>query len=138
MILQNVFRFALPILRLGIGLGKSEIFFLQHVFAFDHLRVRDDALDRTHFDALRLIEMADTFGAQFGINLVELDALIDRVVRTFRLADIAVDALIGNQQGHFYFSSLSCIFCTTSGLTNWPTSPPMVAISRTIEAETNM
>ena len=98
----------------------------------------NDALDRAHLDTLRMIEMADALGAKLGIDFVKLDALIDRFVRTLRLADVAIDALIGNQQSHGYFLILSFIFFTTIGLTNWLTSPPMEAISRTMLADTNM
>ncbi len=86
--------------RLGFSLGKFEIFFVQHFLALDHFRVRNDARDRTDFNALRPLEMADTFGAKLRIDLVKLDTLIDCVIRTLRLANIAVDALIGDQQGH--------------------------------------
>ena len=89
--------------RLGFSLGKFEILFVQHFFTLDYVGMRNDALDGTHFDALRPLEMADTFGAEFGIYFVELDALIDRAVRAFRLADIAVDTLIGDQKGHVIF-----------------------------------
>ena len=119
-------------------LGKEQILFTQHFLAFDHVGMWNDALDGTHFDALRLIKMTNAFGAKFCVDFVKLYALIDCIVWTFRLANVAVDALIGNQQGHRYFLILSCILCTTSGLTNWLTSPPMDAISRTIVAETNM
>ena len=86
--------------RLGRSLGEFQIFFVEYFFALDHFRVGNDAFDRTHFDALRLIKMTHAFGAKFWIDFVKLDALIDGIVRTFRLADVAVDALIGNQQSH--------------------------------------
>jgi hypothetical protein len=82
--------------RLGYSLGDLQIFLVQRFLAFDYLGMRDDALDGAHFDALRLLKMANAFGAKFWIDLVELYALIDRAVRTFRLAHIAVDTLIGD------------------------------------------
>ncbi len=118
--------------------GQLKIFFPQHCLGLDHFRMRDDAFDWTHFDTLRLIKMSDAFGAKFGIDFVEFDALVYRVIRTFRFANVAIDALIGDQQRHIYFLIFPCIFSTTSGLTNWLTSPPMVAISRTMLAETNI
>jgi hypothetical protein len=124
--------------RLSFSLGQFKIFFKEYFFALDHFRMGNDAFDRTYFDALRLVKMTNAFGAKFWIDFVKLDALIDRIVRTFRLADIAIDALIGNQQRHCYFLIFVFIFCTTNGLTNWLTSPPMVAISRTMLAETNI
>lgn len=44
--------------------------------------------------------MADTFGALIRINLIDGVALRDCVVRALWLAHVAVDALIGNYQGH--------------------------------------
>ena len=51
--------------------------------------------------------MTDTFGAQVWINLVNLDALVNGLVRAFRLADITVDALLGDleRQGPYPSSS---------------------------------
>src|SRR5882757_7502708 len=44
--------------------------------------------------------MTDALGTQVWIDLVNLNALKDRLVRAFRLADVAVDALVGDLQGH--------------------------------------
>jgi hypothetical protein len=46
---------------------------------------------------LRLVEMADAFGALVGIDLVNLRAHRDRVVRALGLAHVAIDAVVGNQ-----------------------------------------
>ena len=78
-------------------LGKHTIFFLQLLRCFDRVRIRDDAVDRTDFDALRPVEMAYALGAAGGIDDVVLLTRSDGGVRTFRFADIAVDALISNQ-----------------------------------------
>ena len=75
-----------------------------------------------------------------GIDDVDLGALRDRLVRALRLADVAVDALVGDHQRHRRRSSAgssalrpgsSSLACTralsralTSGWTNCETSPP--------------
>ncbi len=48
--------------------------------------------------------MADAFGTQVGIYLVDLVTLVDGAIRAFGLTYIAVDALIGNHQGHSRYS----------------------------------
>ena len=62
--------------------------------------IEDDALDRTHLDTLRRFVVADAFGAERGRDLVDLPAFRDRPVRTDGLADVAVDAEIGDLEGH--------------------------------------
>ena len=44
--------------------------------------------------------MAHALGAFVRIDLVNLDAHEDRVVRALGLAHVAIDAFIGNDQGH--------------------------------------
>ena len=55
---------------------------------------------RADLHALRFVKMADAFGAFFGIYLLDFLTQINRFVRTFGLAHVAVDALVGDQQGH--------------------------------------
>ena len=43
--------------------------------------------------------MADALGAQVGVNDVNLFALGDGAVGAFGLADVTVDAVIGDDQG---------------------------------------
>jgi len=43
--------------------------------------------------------MTDAFGAFHRVDLVIFDALVNCLVGAFRLADIAIDALIGDLQG---------------------------------------
>jgi hypothetical protein len=62
------------------------------------VRVDRDALDRAHLHALRLVKVPHTFGATVRVDLVELLAHRDRLVRALGLADIAVDALGGDHQ----------------------------------------
>ena len=59
-----------------------------------------DALHRADLPALRRVEVPDALGAAFGVDHVDLGAHRDRAVRALGLADVAVDALIGDDQGH--------------------------------------
>src|SRR5690606_35554563 len=59
-----------------------------------------DALDGTDSDALRFIEMTDALGAAVGHDLVVLGPEPDRLIRAGRLADVAVDALVGDPERH--------------------------------------
>ena len=98
--------------------------------------------------------MPDAFGAFGVIDDIDLRALRDRAVRAFGLADIAIDAFVGNDECHGWdfpagrpaggiylrdwCATLSESLARTIGCTNADTSPPNFAISRTIVAETNM
>ena len=66
----------------------------------DMRRVHRDAAHRADLHALRLVEVADAFGAARRVDLVDLRAHRDRLVRALGLAHIAVDAFVGDQQGH--------------------------------------
>src|SRR5690606_24349724 len=63
-------------------------------------RVERDALDRADLLALRRVEVADALRAAVRIDLVDLRSLRDRLIGADRLADIAVDAFVGDDQGH--------------------------------------
>ena len=63
-------------------------------------RMLGNAIYGTYFDALGLVEMTDTFGTTIRIDLIIQFTLIDCVIRAFGLADIAVDAFVGNDQCH--------------------------------------
>ena len=76
------------------------VFLPQRFLALDVLRIDRDARHRADLHALRFVKMADAFGAFFGVDLIDLLAQINRFVRAFGLADVAVDALVGDQQGH--------------------------------------
>ena len=57
-------------------------------------------IDRADALAGRLIIMADALGAAIAVNLVNLSAHRDRLIRTLRLAHIAIDAFVCDKQGH--------------------------------------
>jgi hypothetical protein len=64
------------------------------------IRIEDNAIHRTDVHALGGFEVADAFGAEIGIDLVDLLAHGNRPVRALGLTDITVDAFVSNQQGH--------------------------------------
>jgi hypothetical protein len=64
-----------------------------------------DAVDRADLDALRGLVVADALGAQLGVDDVDLVALGYRAVRALGLAHVAVDAFVGNHQGHIVNST---------------------------------
>ena len=82
----------------------------QRFLALDVLRIDRDARHRADLHALRFVKMTDAFGAFFGVDLVDFLAEVNRFVRAFGLAHVAVDALVGDQQQlmesdpHFPFS----------------------------------
>lgn len=67
---------------------------MQEFFGF--LDAQGDAIHRAHLLALRLIVVADAFGAKIGVDDVNLLALGDGAVRALGLAYVAIDAFIGN------------------------------------------
>jgi hypothetical protein len=102
--------------------------------------IERDAIHRAHFDALRLVEMTDAFGAAPEVDHVDLRAHGDRVVRALGLAHVAVDALVGDLQRHQDFPPrpiFSFMRLAVVGWTNSEMSPPSTAISRTIVADRN-
>src|SRR5690606_1535774 len=92
-------RMALTSCRLLVG-SQIHVFGVQLFVRLTLVRIERNAINRADLLALRLAEMTDTLGTKVGVDLVDLLPLIDRAVRAFRLADIAVDAFIGNHQRH--------------------------------------
>jgi hypothetical protein len=64
------------------------------------VRVRHAAVDGTDLRALLDAVESHTLGAERGIDDENLISLANRIVRTFRLANAAVDALFCNHRGH--------------------------------------
>ena len=81
----------------GLGGLSQFVFGLQLFGGFAPGGIEGDAGDRADLLALRLIEVADAFGATIGVDLVNLRAHKNGVVGAFRLANVAVDAVIRNQ-----------------------------------------
>ena len=76
------------------------VFLPQRFLALDVFRIDRNAGYRADLHALRFVEMADAFSAFFRVNLIDFFAEVDRFVRAFGLAHVAVDALVGDEQGH--------------------------------------
>lgn len=83
----------------GCGLGRRQPFVLdEELFArFAAGGIERDAGDRAQQGALRFVEVTDAFGALVGIDLVKLFAHRNRFVGALGLADVTVDAVVGNQ-----------------------------------------
>jgi hypothetical protein len=73
------------------------------------LRVDGNTSHRTNLHTLRLVKMAHAFGAFGRVDFVNFFAQINRLVRALRLTHIAVDAFIGDHQGHAWGSAKVCI-----------------------------
>jgi len=73
------------------------IFLVQLVFVFDVRRIGENAIDRTHLNALRGIEVADALGAFVRIDNVNFRALCNGAIRTLGFAHVAVNAFVGDQ-----------------------------------------
>jgi threonine efflux protein len=70
------------------------------IFRFNVFGVEGNAVDGTHFAALWRIEVTDTFRALRWFDHIKLRPHTDRSIRALGFADVAVDALVGNHQGH--------------------------------------
>lgn len=64
------------------------------------VRILRYATDGAKYLALRLIEMANTFGTTVRIDLIDFLAHRNRLVWAGGFANITVDTLIGNLQRH--------------------------------------
>lgn len=72
----------------------------QLVTGFDMVGIGQAAFDRTYGLALRFVKVTDAFGTACRIDFVDQLALVNGLVRTDWLADIAVDTKLGDAQGH--------------------------------------
>jgi hypothetical protein len=70
------------------------------LFALNPLRIYRDAFNWAHLLALWHIEMTDTFRTFIGVDLINLLAHVNRVVGAFWLTHIAINAFIGDDEGH--------------------------------------
>jgi len=84
----------------GCSLGGRQSFILdEELFArFAPCGVEWNAGNRTQERALRLVEVPDALGAAVWIDLVKLVAHRNGFVGAFGFADVAVDAVVGNQE----------------------------------------
>lgn len=72
----------------------------QLLFGLHVSGIPDDAVDGTDADAGRLLVVTDALGAAIGVDLVDLLAEANGLVRTLGIAHVTVDALVGDEQGH--------------------------------------
>src|SRR5688572_28319903 len=80
----------------------SNLAILSHqlFFSFRMSLVQGDAIHRADLLALGFVVMADALGAQVRVYDVDLFALGNGLVRAFGFADVAIDAVVGDDQGH--------------------------------------
>jgi len=90
-VLYSAFRLELLVLGLEFFLGLGVV------------RVDEDTVYRADFDTLRLVVMADTLGAEIGIDLIDFVTLADSAVGAFGFTYIAVNTFVGNHQCHGTF-----------------------------------
>jgi hypothetical protein len=81
----------------SLGQRQAFILGLQFLARFAPGGIEGDAGDRAYLLALRLVEVPDALGALVGVDLVKLGAHRNGLVRAFGLADVAIDAIVGNQ-----------------------------------------
>jgi hypothetical protein len=83
--------------RVGLFRSQAIVFRLELFARLAPFGIERDTRDRAHLLALGLSKMADAFRAFVRIDLVELRAHRDRIVRALGLAHVAIDAVVGNQ-----------------------------------------
>ena len=69
----------------------------QCLAVFHMCRVDWNAVHRAHLYTLGLVKVTDALGAFVRVDLVDFRPQENRLVRTLRLAHIAVDAFVGDQ-----------------------------------------
>ena len=70
---------------------QAAVFLPQGFPVFDKGRIDGNTGNRADLHALGLVKMAHALGALVRVNLVDLDAHVNRVVRAFGLANVAVE-----------------------------------------------
>ena len=84
----------------GPGSLQAAVFGPQCVLAFHELGIERYAGHGTHLYALRCFVVPHTFGALGRVDFVNQRPHENGCIGAFRLAHIAVDAFIGDHQGH--------------------------------------
>ena len=97
------------------GLLQAVVFSQQLLGAFGVRHIFGYAINRADGHALRLVKMPYAFGAQVGVDLVKILAHADGLIGALRLANIAIDAVIGDFQRHGF---------TPLPLAAWLAAPP--------------
>ena len=73
---------------------------VQFRLAFTEIRMHRDTGDGTDVNTLLCLEVADALRAPFRPDLIMFRTRINGLVGTKRLADIAIDACVGDHQCH--------------------------------------
>ena len=78
------------------------VFRHQFIMGFRVFFVNQDAINRTNLLTLRLIVVSDALRTEAGVDFVNFLTLRDCIIRAFRFAHVAVNALICNKERHFF------------------------------------
>ena len=70
---------------------------------------------RAHLHALRFVKMANALGASGGVDLVNDLAQVNGLVGAFGFAHIAIDAFVGDHQGHVRIITAGPVFPAGTG-----------------------
>jgi hypothetical protein len=62
--------------------------------------IENDTFNGADLNTLRGVKVPYTFCTEFRLNNVDLLSLGDSLIWALRFANIAINTLIGNQQGH--------------------------------------
>lgn len=76
--------------------GQALVLFHQFLLTFYMVGIMRNTVDRADLDTLGCFVVTNTFSTQIGINLVDLIAGTDGLVRALRLTHIAIDTFISN------------------------------------------
>jgi hypothetical protein len=88
---------------IGSGARELPVFVHELVRRLYIIGVHRNAIDGTHFAALRRIKVADAFGAFVRVDDIDVLTLGDCAIRALGFANITVDAFVGDHQSHFLF-----------------------------------
>jgi hypothetical protein len=72
----------------------------QRLFVLKVLGIDRNASDRTNLNTLGFVKVPYAFCALIGVDFINFWAEVDRLIGAFRFADIAIDAFVGDHQGH--------------------------------------
>ena len=79
---------------------KLTVFQLQLLTRLNIFRVNEYAFDWANLHALRHVKMPHALGAKLRRDVIQLGTGVNRAVWAHGLANIAVDALVGDKKGH--------------------------------------
>jgi hypothetical protein len=79
---------------------QATVLLPERVPILEKLRIHRYASHGADLHALGFVKMTDTFGTFLGIDLVDFWPQKNGQIRTFGLANIAIDTLVGDDQSH--------------------------------------